>query len=491
MKDLIRSSPVVRWTVLALVAAAAFAVTAVPAAAKPNEKRPSFSVAPGDVLEPRFAWRKPDYVARCAGKEPTLKIKGMKGWRSKVGPGGFRPGGYSKPLRRRAGKRTTVVFRRANREARRQRFHIRCLPADFPGYDFTRTRKGGPSFFTIQMENRYAVIVNGDGVPVWWYQAKFDPYNVELQPDGTISWDPVDDVSFLKGNYEVRTLTGRLLRVVSAGAGELADVHELILLKNGNYLLGQQAIYKDDTSAFGGSADSDVLGFEIQEITPDGDVAYRWRSRDHIAVEETPQRWWDQPILNNEPYDTSHWNSVELFGRGGKYMLLSFRHLDAVYKINRETGNIVWKLGGTETPRSLEVIGDPYGDGIPLGGQHDARVLPNGTVTIYDNRTALPDPPRVNRYRIDEDAGTATLVQSFEDPEVPNSICCGSARRLPAGEWLVGWGGVGTVGAYDRTGERIFKFTLDTNFSYRAVPIADGAVSARRLRRGMDAIADR
>jgi hypothetical protein len=48
-------------------------------------------------------------------------------------------------------------------------------------------------------------------------------------------------------------------------------------------------------------------------------------------------------------------------------MLLSFRHLDAVYKIDRRTGEVVWKLGGTQTPESLELIDDPRGD-YQLGG---------------------------------------------------------------------------------------------------------------------------
>jgi hypothetical protein len=343
------------------------------------------------------------------------------------------------------------------------------------------------------MENRYAAIVNDDGVPVWWYQAQFDPYNVDLQPDGTVTFTPIDDISLQKGDYEVHSLSGRLLRVIKADAGEPPDVHELQLLDNGNYLLGMQYPYTADTSAFGGSVNSQVLGIQILEITPNGRIVYRWASGDHISVSETPQRWWDMPILDREPYDASHWNAVELVGKNR--MLLSFRHLDAIYMVNRTTGAIIWKLGGTPTPQSLDVIGDPHAGPTLFGGQHDARIHPNGTISIHDNRTGLGEPPRVVRYRIDEDAGTATLVQQFSDPEVPVSICCGSARRIPHGEWLVAWGGFGTVGAYDRSGAPIFRFTtgqaVGEPFSYRAYPVAEGALDVTKLRKAMDKLATR
>jgi Arylsulfotransferase (ASST) len=494
MKNTRVGSRPLRLAVLAAIAGSLLAAGGAPAAAPGGF--PSFKVTPTGLLNPGFAWQKRDYVVRCTQGDAVLLVKGAQGWRAKVGKAAYRPGGFTAPLRSGDGRRTVVTFRKAGEGTRTHRFHLRCLPADFPPYAFERLGPGGPPYFTLQMDNRYAVIVNDDGVPVWWYQAHFDPYNVDLQPDGTISFTPIDNISLQKGDYEVRTLSGRLLRIIKAEGAEPPDVHELQLLGSGNYLLGMQYPYIDDTSAFGGSANSLVLGIQILELTPDGQIAYRWASGDHIAVSETPQRWWDDPLLDREPYDTSHWNSVELIGKDRTRMLLSFRHLDAVYMVNRKTGAIIWKLGGTPTPQSLDVIGDPHEGPTLFGGQHDARIHPNGTISIYDNRTGLGEPPRVVRYRIDEDAGTATLVQQFADPEIPISFCCGSARRIPHGEWLVGWGGFGVVGAYDRSGAPIFRFNMTQTpvgqpFTYRAYPAAEGEVDPVALRRAMDKLARR
>jgi hypothetical protein len=249
-----------------------------------------------------------------------------------------------------------------------------------------------------------------------------------------------------------------------------------------------------DTTSVGGSANSSVIDVAIQEQTPAGDLVFSWNSGDHTTVAETG-RWWNFPLLDPQPYDISHWNSVEY---DGPYMYLSFRHLDAVYKVDRRTGQVVWKLGGTQTPQSLEVVGDPRGD-YPLGGQHDARVLPDGTISIFDNSTGLADPARVVRYRIDEQARTATLVEEIVDPTIPFSLCCGSARKLSSGDWLVSWGGLaevagdfartfGSVDGYDDRGRLLFELITPNRFTYRAIPVPEGLLGAARLRDAMDRI---
>ncbi len=314
----------------------------------------------------------------------------------------------------------------------------------------------------------------------------------QLLPDGTVSWDPLKpNSSTLTGNFVVRTLDGQLVRIVRTVGGPTTDLHELQLLPNGNYLVTGQVIkHHVDASAHGGSADASVMGFEVQEVTPNGRLVWKWDSLEHIGLNQTPSRWWNEILAMGEPYDIQHWNSAEV---DGKFLLLSFRDLDAVYEINRDTGQIVWKLGGTSTPKSLTVLDDP--ESYPLGGQHDARRLPDGTFTVSDNRTGLGDPPRAVRYRIDAQARTARLVEEVTDPEATESQCCGSARKLPSGDWLIGWGRTPVggpvdrfVGAYNSSGQRIFKLTLPNGFFYRAFPVPPGALTARELRQGMNAM---
>ncbi len=127
------------------------------------------------------------------------------------------------------------------------------------------------------------------------------------------------------------------------------------------------------------------------------------------------------------------------------------RHTDAIYKIDKRTGKIVWKLGGTPTEESLEVRGDPMGD-YPFGGQHDVRAAGKDKITLCDNQTQSDNlQPRAVKYKINEKKGTARLIDSLIDPDVGFSLCCGSARLVDDGYWLIGFGGNPDAGvaAYD------------------------------------------
>jgi hypothetical protein len=218
------------------------------------------------------------------------------------------------------------------------------------------------------------------------------------------------------------------------GVGRRADVHDIQFLDNGHHLIGSYVKQQHvDTSAYGGSSDATVINTELQEVTRGGRLVWSWKSQNHVALAETGRHW---PWAVDHNYDIAHWNSIE--PAGSDAVIASFRHFDAVYRIRKSTRQIVWKLGGTRTPRSLRVLGDPYG--YTFGAQHDARLLGDGTVTVFDNRTNVsPRTPRAVRFRINRKAGTATLLESISDPTVSASYCCGSARRLANGQWLVSW----------------------------------------------------
>ncbi|MFN8112854.1 MAG: aryl-sulfate sulfotransferase [Solirubrobacterales bacterium] len=473
---------VLRRPVRLLLIAAAAVAAATAGTAPASAAKPSFEARGGSELQPEFRWRVRDYAARC-DSGLRLRVAGASGWRTQLPGAAPRPGSFTHPTPLDPGEGTTVAFERRDGRAS-ARFHVRCLPADFPEYRFRRIGPGGANLFMVQIPNRYAAIFDGDGVPIWWMQADGTALDAKLLPDGTVAWDSVSTVSGSgTGAYDVLSLSGRPLR--SVGREDTTDVHDLQVLPSGNYVIARQTYRSGvDTTAYGGSASALLLDFDIEEVTPDGDVVRTWSTADHIGLDETG-RWWEA-ITGGLGYDITHWNAVEVDGR---YMYLSFRHLDAIYKVDRRTGEIVWKLGGTETPESLEVRGDPRE--YPIGGQHDVRVQPNGTVTIHNNRTNLADPiPRAERFRIDEEEGTAKLVESITDPKVPTAQCCGSARRLGDGTWLVAWGRNEIVGAYGPDGDPLYRFRVPGSFSYRANTVPED-IGAGELRRAMDRMAAR
>jgi hypothetical protein len=83
------------------------------------------------------------------------------------------------------------------------------------------------------------------------------------------------------------------------------------------------------------------------------------------------------------------------------------------------------------------------------------------------------------------------VVQEFSDPRVSYSVCCGSARLLLNGHWLMSWGAQSFMTELDSHGVPVFTVHYDVPgaFSYRAFPVDPGEIAADVLRDGMDAMA--
>lgn len=327
---------------------------------------------------------------------------------------------------------------------------------------------------------------------MWWLRADSGAIDARLLPGATLAWSRWPGGGFgLDPSlaYEERRLDGTLVTTY-ATVGTPTDHHDLELLPNGNALLQSYRRREGVDLRPHGPAGATVVDGEIQEIAPNGQLVWSWNTKDHIDLAETG-RWWQRGITDQRTgqpiWDIVHLNSVE---QEGDTIVFSARHLDAVYGISRSTGAVLWKLGGTTRPESLTVLGDAAHGSSTFGGQHDARLLGDGTLTVYDNATGHPWPPRAVRFRLDTAAGTATVIEELSDPDVQTSFCCGSARRLAGGNWVIGWGGP-PITELDSSGGRAFSLRFEGVFSYRTVPVPGGQLDRAALRDGMDAMKPR
>jgi hypothetical protein len=368
-------------------------------------------------------------------------------------------------------------------------------PDDFPSSRFESLRPTPPDLFVVAFSapadrRPWVIVYDERGVPRWWYNPDTRALWGQILSDGNLSWAR----SFGDGYgldprmaHEVRSESGKLLRLVRTG-GSIVDGHEYRELPNGNVLLDTYVPETADLRRFGGPRRATIVSAEVQEVDPAGEVLWRWNSRGQISLRETG-RWWRNVLSNprrrlqREAFDPVHINSIEPRGHGE--VVISTRHTDAVYGIDRASGEIRWKLGGTRTGKSLEVIGDPANK--LLGGQHDARIDRRGRLTIFDNGKDRPRLPRVVFYRLELGRGRAVYRGQLNDPEVRESHCCGSARETSDGGWLVSWGDNPLVTGFDREGRIAFRLRLPAS-TFRAVPVPESATSVARLREGMAAM---
>jgi hypothetical protein len=441
------------------------------------------------ALFPAFDPAVTDYVTRC-GDPTEIVINASGGVTVSVDGQPARSGSFAAQVHRSEGQRFTIVVDEPL--ASPTSHHVRCLPADFPLW--TASRTGTPQaeyYLTVPgapFGGRSRPIIFDDlGVPIWWGRGG-NAFFATLLSNGNLAWTPSPGGG---RGAEERGLDGSLIRTISPTVGEI-DSHDLLRLPNGNTVVVAATLRSGvDLSgvcagAFCGPTNAGVEVPVIQELAPDGSLVWSWDAADHIPATEFDPQYLGQELLFGGPYGVYHWNSIEYTGSG---FIISFRHLNAIYDIDRESGDIVWKLGGSPRPESLTVVGDPAAAMGVFHGQHDPRLWIDGTVTVHDNGTGFRS-PRAVRYQIDTSTtpGTATLVEQQTDGLVPGSICCGSARKLPGGNWVMGWGGNSTVTETTPAGDRVFSLTfLPVDLNYRAYPVLPGQLDRDALRVGMDA----
>jgi hypothetical protein len=217
-----------------------------------------------------------------------------------------------------------------------------------------------------------------------------------------------------------------------------------------------------DTIVTGGDSSAIVYGLIIQEQDENKNVVFQWRSWDHFLITDATFNI----DLTNAVIDYVHGNAIEVDHDGN--LLISCRHMDEVTKINRQTGDIIWRWGGEHCENNqFTFINDPIG----FSHQHDIRKLENGNFTVFDNGNLhSPQFSRSVEYQLDEVNKFAVLVWEYSNEPLTYSVAMGDARRLPNHNTFIGWG-TGTSPAISEVtpnGEVALYLTLpDTIFNYR------------------------
>ncbi|GIF77174.1 arylsulfotransferase family protein [Asanoa siamensis] len=315
---------------------------------------------------------------------------------------------------------------------------------------------------------RGPLLVDGAGQPVWFRQVTgpgvvaVDARVQRLAGEPVITWwegtiDPKYGIG--AGEFVIVDRAYREIRRLRAPGPVPADQHDLVLTPHGTAIFFAYEPVAADLSAAGGPRDGALVDNVLYEIdVATGAVVFRWRARDHVDLEES----YAAPS-GRIPYDYLHANSVEV-DRDGT-LLVSARHTWTIYKIDRGSGAVRWRLGGKRSDFTL-------GPDAAFAWQHDARRRSDGTLGLFDNQAGITTHANASRglvLDVDEAARTAGMVRSLAHPDALLAPSQGSMQELPGGGSLVGWGQQPWFTEYAADGTLVAAGALPAdNGSYRA-----------------------
>jgi len=442
-------------------------------------------------ISPRFAQTTTDYVWRCQSGINTIQLTLSAAHGDTISVGG-RSGGSLALEESLVENQAVVISARDpnNSGGPATQYWIRCLPHDFPQLAVLKPGTPPPGWYltgnfnSASGSDTYAMVLDQNGTPVWYrHPAGPRAINVTALADGSIGWFSLAHPPGLNA-YEVYNPATKETIWLPAPI-QPTDSHELQVMPNGHLMMmSNPRTANIDASSFGGSTSSSIVDCLLQEVDSNGQLVWQWRASDHISSLESthPMRVQDLDL-----FDVFHCNSIDVDPRSND-VLLSARHTDALYRINKMTGAVIWKMGGNSVsePGSqvLAVVGDPE---VVFHAQHDARFQPNGDISLYDDQSWDSSlAARGVEYHVDTSAGTAALVWSYASPDGRNSAATGSFRRLNRGtDNVIGWGfKPGTLFTeVDATG----KAMLDVSFpngelAYRVEKVPPTALDHNLLR---------
>jgi hypothetical protein len=219
--------------------------------------------------------------------------------------------------------------------------------------------------------------------------------------------------------------------------------HDGRRLRNGNVILICAKPLPDEIArrVRGGRPGSEYDGSKMDapylvEITTAGEIMLEWRSWDHLdpekdgitAVQDDRDVW----TVANAAYELPDGN-----------IMVSFRAISTVVMINRQTGEIYWRLGAP-----------------PLSGQHAPNILANGHLLLFDNGPHRLDETLPFSRVLEIDVVTKRIVWKYQDSPVSNffSPRISNAQRLPNGNTLIDEGWFGRFFEVTPEGETVWEY---------------------------------
>jgi hypothetical protein len=234
-------------------------------------------------------------------------------------------------------------------------------------------------------------------------------------------------------------------------------MHDMIAKTDGSYWLLCDETRTVDLSAQGKSATAKVLGTAVQWRSATGEMIFEWSPFEHLAVDLSVL---DPVDLTGASINWTHGNAIDLDSDGN--LIISYRNLSQVTKIDVRTGAVMWRMGGANNEFAFDNSAVPA-----FARQHGVRAAGDGGVILLDNLGEVSG-SRAERYEIDATHHVARLAGTFVSSDGVTAQIGGSTQRLADGHTLVSFGSGGGVEEYDATGAVVWRLDGNPGYVFKA-----------------------
>lgn len=274
----------------------------------------------------------------------------------------------------------------------------------------------------------YIAIIDNYGTPVFFRKMEKATSSVALLDDGRIG--------YLNGIPRKLYILDEMLEVTDTieVEGFKPNGHDWDVDENGHVLLMGQLTSTMDMRELvvGGDSVAEVLDLVVQEFDDSFELVKTWNSADHFEILDGNENSSYLDFTENQ-IDYVHANGISI--DSDTSFLISCRHMDEITKVDRRTGNVIWRLGGKKN--QFQFINDE----LKFSHQHSIRALKNGNILLFDNgNLRTPQLSSVVEYDIDEANKTATLVKRMYRDSAVYSNHQGATQRIHNGNTLANWG---------------------------------------------------
>ena len=337
-------------------------------------------------------------------------------------------------------------------------FTTGSLPSDLPSY--TAGGSDPSPGFVAFAAGRYGIVIDNTGRVVWYHAFAPSPgLNFQPLPNGRFAARPPPLDAVTPASWVEIDPLGNVTRTLGCTRGLQPRFHDLIAEEDGDHWVMCDEARTMDLTAYGGSPQARVTGTVVQHASGSGELLFEWSPFDHFEITDLAEESRTGPDVN-----WTHGNALHLDTDGN--LVVSFRSLSELTKIDVGTGDVLWRMGGIRN--QFVFIDSPA---PPFARQHGLRVTGPGRLLLLDN-SGDSEQSRAERYAFDAEVGAARLIGSYGSSPGVIAHLGGTTQDLPGGRTLVAFGDGGRVEEYDAQGNVVWRIEGDPGYVFRAHRIA-------------------